>query len=185
VYPVFESFDISPLVRVRPSPLRRVRFVLDGHLGRLAGYLRLLGFDTLCDGAWSDRDLVEISSEQHRILLTRDVGLLKHGSVTHGGFVRSTDPRRQLIQIVRRFQLSGRIEPFTRCMRCNGAIVPAEKSEVAARLPPRIRDRFDDYRACSGCGRVYWRGSHYDRLAEIVEEARRAEESDPTGRSGG
>ncbi len=175
VYPMFEAFDISPIVRVRPEVLRRVLFVLDGHLRRLAGYLRLLGFDSLCSNAWSDHELVAISTEQHRILLTRDVGLLKHGSITHGSYVRAIDPRQQLIEIVRRFHLSDRINPFTRCIPCNGLLEPVEKDDIAHRLLPRTRDSFHEYWTCTACERIYWRGSHYQRLNEIVEEARRAE----------
>ncbi len=176
VYPVFEAFDLSSVVRVRPQPLRDVRFVLDVHLGRLAGYLRLLGFDTVCSNVWSDHELVGISTGQGRILLTRDVGLLKHGSITHGYFVRATNPRRQLTEVVRRFHLAGSLNPFTRCMECNGWLEPAEKAAIADRLPPATRRNFDEYRTCSTCERIYWRGSHYRRLNEIVEDARRAGE---------
>lgn len=176
VYPVFEAFDLSSVVRVRPQPLRDVRFVLDVHLGRLAGYLRLLGFDTVWSNVWSDHELVGISTGQGRILLTRDVGLLKHGSITHGYFVRATNPRRQLTEVVRRFHLAGSLSPFTRCMECNGSLEPAEKADIADRLPPATRRHFDEYRTCSTCESIYWRGSHYRRLNEIVEDARRAGE---------
>ncbi|MEE9582340.1 MAG: Mut7-C RNAse domain-containing protein [Acidimicrobiia bacterium] len=175
VYPVFEAFDISSLVRVRPQALRRTCFVLDGHLGRVARYLRLVGFDTAYSNAWSDHELVSISTGQHRILLTRDVGLLKHGAVTHGYFVRAIDPLRQLTEIVGRFHLADCLVPFTRCMECNGLLQPAEKAEIAHRLPPRTRDHFDEYRICASCERIYWKGSHHRRLTEIVDQARRAE----------
>ena len=174
VYPVFEAFDISSIVRVRPQALRQVRFVLDGHLGRVARYLRLVGFDTAYSNAWSDHELVLISTGQHRILLTRDVGLLKHGAVTHGYFVRAIDPLQQLTEIVRRFHLADCLAPFTRCMQCNGSLQPAEKDEIAHRLPPRTRDHFDEYRICASCERIYWRGSHHRRLDERVDQARRA-----------
>jgi uncharacterized protein with PIN domain len=175
VYPVFEAFDISPALRVRPSPLRDIRFVLDGHLGRLSGYLRLLGFDVLYDNTWSDHELAAVSSAEQRILLTRDVGLLKHGSVTHGYLVRAVDPREQLVEVVRRFHLSGQLAPFTRCMPCNGLLEPVEKAEVVGRLQPGTGDRFDEYWICTDCERLYWRGSHHERLERIVEEARRVE----------
>ncbi len=175
VYPVFEAFDISSLVRVRPQALRQTHFVLDGHLGRLARYLRLVGFDSAYSNAWSDHELVSISTGQHRILLTRDVGLLKHGAVTHGYFVRATDPLQQLTEIVGRFHLADCLAPFTRCMQCNGLLQPADKEEIAHRLPPRTRGHFDEYRICASCERIYWKGSHHRRLTEIVDQARRAE----------
>ena len=79
VYPVFESIDITQALRVRPQPLREIRFVLDIHLGRLAGYLRMLGFDTLYRNDYRDEELAYVSSQEERILLTRDRGLLKRG----------------------------------------------------------------------------------------------------------
>lgn len=174
VYPVFEAFDISSIARVRPQALRQTRFVLDGHLGKVARYLRLVGFDSAYSNTWSDHELVSISTGQHRILLTRDVGLLKHGAVTHGYFVRATEPLRQLTEIVDRFHLADCLAPFTRCMQCNGLLQPVEKAEIAHRLPPRTRDQFDEYRTCASCRRIYWPGSHHRRLTEIVDRARQA-----------
>ncbi|MEN8235437.1 MAG: Mut7-C RNAse domain-containing protein [Actinomycetota bacterium] len=175
VYPVFESFDITPIVRLRPEPLRVTRFVADNHLGRLARYLRLLGLDTLHDPGWDDPDLVKISTTGERILLTRDVGLLKHSAITHGSYVRATDPKVQVTEVVRRFHLSGRLEPFTRCMVCNGAMNPVDKDEVADRLPPETRHHFEEFWMCASCGKVYWRGAHHAELERIVAAARRAE----------
>ena len=175
VYPVYESFDISPIVRLRPEPLRVTRFVLDNHLGRLARYLRLIGFDTLHDPHRDDPELVRISVDERRILLTRDIGLLKHGAVTHGAFVRATNAREQLVEIVRRFQLSGQLAPYTRCIACNGEMRPVDKSDIAARLPPETRAHYDDFRQCTACGKVYWRGAHHAALERIVEAARTAE----------
>ncbi|HZS02109.1 MAG TPA: Mut7-C RNAse domain-containing protein [Chloroflexota bacterium] len=169
VYPVFESLDITPLVRVRPQPLREPRFVLDTHLGKLAGYLRLLGFDTLYRNDYADPLLVQLARQERRILLTRDRGLLKHRLVTHGYHVWETDPRRQVVEVLRRFDLAGAVAPFRRCLRCNGLLVPVPKREVAEQLPPKTRQYYDDFRRCAGCGRVYWKGSHYDRMLGLVQ----------------
>ena len=114
VYPVFEGFDITPVSQVRPKPLRHTRFVLDGHLGRLAHYLRMLGFDTLYRNDYHDEQLARISAEEHRILLTRDRGLLMRSAVTHGYCVREAAPRQQLAEVVQRFDLARSIAPFTR-----------------------------------------------------------------------
>jgi uncharacterized protein with PIN domain len=170
VYPVFEAFDISPLARLRPEPLRDPRFVLDTHLGRLATYLRMIGFDALYANACEDAELAAISRDQRRILLTRDVGLLKRGAITHGYFVRETNSRRQLAEIVRRFDLARLAKPFTRCMRCNTPLEIATKEEVRDRLPLRAAAQFDEFRRCPGCGRVYWQGSHYRRMADWISE---------------
>jgi len=176
VYPVFESFDIAPITMVRPEPLRTVRFVADTHLARLARYLRLLGFDTAYNRDWDDPGLARVSVDEQRILLTRDLGLLKRSAVTHGSFVRAIDPQEQMVEIVRRFHLSRMIDPFTRCVACNGVLAPVDKEEVVDRIPPGTRRHAHDFSVCSSCGKVFWRGAHYQDLLRIVESARDAEE---------
>ena len=153
---------------------RIVRFVADNHLGRLARFLRLLGLDTLYERGWNDPEIVRISTAQQRIVLTRDAGLLKRGSVTHGYYVRAVDAREQVTEVVRRFHLARRLAPFTRCMVCNGALVPVAKKQIAHRLPPETRRHVDDYRECSSCGKVYWEGAHHPELDRIVAAALQA-----------
>jgi uncharacterized protein len=170
VYPVFESIDIRPALRLRPQPLRELKFVLDVHLGRLAGYLRMLGFDTVYDNRTSDAELVRISAEQGRILLTRDRGVLKHSAVTRGYWLRETDSRRQAEEIVRRFDLARCLRPLTRCMVCNRALTTASKAEVEGRVPRKVLEWCDAFEQCPGCGRVYWEGSHYRRMRLWIEQ---------------
>jgi uncharacterized protein with PIN domain len=175
VYPVFESLDITPLLRLRPEPLRHTCFVLDQHLGRLAAYLRLLGFDTLYRNDYDDEELARIAAEEGRILLTRDRGLLKRRQVTRGYCVRSTDSQEQLLETVRRFDLAGSLHPFTRCPHCNGRLAPVTKEEVQDRLPPHTREHYDDFRLCESCGQVYWQGAHHHKLAELIEQIAEAD----------
>ena len=170
VYPVFESFDIASLVRVRPSPLRETRFVLDTHLGKLARYLRMLGFDALYRNDYQDEELACVSSGQQRILLTRDRGLLKRSMVTHGYCVRSSNPREQLDEVFRRFDLYRSAAPFTRCLRCNGMLAPVQKKEIDDRLQPRTRRYHDTFHICRACDTVYWKGSHHRDMIRFVEE---------------
>jgi uncharacterized protein with PIN domain len=174
VYPVFEALDVSPLVRLRPKPLREPRFVLDIHLGRLARTLRLLGFDSVWRNDITDDELATISVGEKRILLTRDRGLLKRAKVTHGYLVQETDRRRQIVEILRRFDLFGVIASFGRCLECNGVLELVAKEEVEHRLQSRTRRDYNDFRTCPDCDRIYWQGSHYDRLAALVEDIRRA-----------
>lgn len=169
VYPVFEAMDIAPLVRLRPEPLRQTRFVLDTHLGKLTRRLRLLGFDSLYGNRWEDGYLAELSSQGPRILLTRDIGLLKRSQVSHGLFVRNTEVNRQIAEIVSRLQLNKRFRPFTRCMRCNGDLVSVHARDVAAHVPARVSSTYRRFCRCSDCGRIYWQGSHYQQLKEQIE----------------
>ena len=170
VYPVFEGLDISPQVRLRPLPLREPAFVLDAHLGRLAVYLRLLGFDSLYRNDYDDKELAEISAAQHRILLTRDRGLLKRSLVTHGYCIRSTDPRRQVEEVMVRFDLVGGVSPFKRCLRCNGLLELVEKSDIKDRLLPDTARYYQEFYHCTSCDQLYWRGSHYKALQKRILE---------------
>ena len=166
VYPVFESLDVSPIVKLREKPLRNVAFVVDVNLGRLARLLRLLGFDVLFSNAYDDDEIVRISEEQGRIALTRDRRLLYAKAVTHGTWVRSVWPRRQVDEVVRRFDLAGLIRPFSRCADCNGRIEPVAKDAVADRLEPKTKKYYEKFYRCPDCGKIYWEGSHVDKLRE-------------------
>ena len=170
VYPVFERFDVAPLTRLRPEPLREPRFVLDVHLGKLARYLRLLGFDTVYDRVYEDATIVGIAVDERRIILTRDKGLLKRRAVTHGYWLRNTDPRRQLVEVVDRLDLSRLVRVFSRCMVCNEVLESVEEADVRDRLPRGVRGRFGELARCPGCERVYWPGSHYDRMIDLVKD---------------
>jgi hypothetical protein len=170
VYPVFEAIDIAPALRVRPEPLRNPRFVLDVHLGKLAAHLRMLGFDTLYRNSFADSELVRLSAEQHRILLTRDRGLLMHSAVTHGYWPRATDSRRQLAEVVARLDLIRAIRPFTRCMACNGLLQDVSREAARDLIPPRTAELYREFRQCPDCRRVYWKGSHYRRMLRWIDE---------------
>lgn len=170
VYPMFEALDISGVTRLGPAPLRDPRFVLDTHLGKLARYLRLLGFDTLYSNVYEDDELAAISaSGNKRILLTRDQGLLKRKQVTHGCYVRATNPEEQVIEVLKRFDLYGLAAPFSRCLDCNTALRRVSKEDVADRVPAGVTRDFDTFSICSACDRIYWPGSHYDRLRALVD----------------
>ena len=169
VYPVFESFDVGSLVRVRPRPLREPRFVLDVHLGKLAGSLRMLGFDALYRNDYRDEDLADTSQQERRILLTRDRGLLKRSAVTHGYLLRESDPTAQLAEVIRRFDLAHAIAAFTRCIRCNGLLDRVAKDAIEHRLLPKTRRYYEEFAICRDCGRIYWKGSHYQDMQRRLE----------------
>lgn len=171
VFPVFMALDVGALSRVRPRPLEHIRFIADVHLGTLARRLRLAGLDTAYRADADDATLADLASQQERILLTRDRGLLKRGSVTHGYFIRETDPHRQLVEVLRRFGPLD-LHPFSRCLRCNGTLREVAKSAVDGSLPPRTREHCARFEQCADCRRVYWKGSHWRRLTLAVEAAR-------------
>ncbi len=168
VYPTFERFDISDVTHLRPAPLRVTRFIADAHLGTLARYLRLLGFDTVWERELTDRNIIDRSLREKRIILTRDRGILRNGRVSHGYWLRTTDSQRQLEELVRALDLSGAIRPYTRCMECNGVLRAVSRTEVAGEVPPRVLERYREFSKCNDCGRVYWAGSHRKKLDAIV-----------------
>lgn len=165
VYPMFEGLDITPLVLLRDKPLRRTAFVLDVNLGKLARLLRLCGFDTQYRNDYSDRDVVNIGVGEHRIILTRDRRLLYHKTITHGYWIRSLCPDDQLKEVLQRFDLSRQVRPFHRCIECNGKIESVEKATILDLLEPLTRKYYQDFNRCVDCGKVYWKGSHYDHMA--------------------
>ena len=169
VYPLFRTIDINPISQVRPPPLPEVRFVLDVHLGKLAIYLRLLGFDGLYQNNYSDQQLAELTHRDRRILLTQDRALLKRSLIIYGYCVRASDPMQQLHEILKRFQLFEAIAPFRRCLRCNGLIQPVAKAAICDRLEPLTKQYYNEFRICQDCSQIYWKGSHYTRMQTLID----------------
>ncbi|WP_204808303.1 Mut7-C ubiquitin/RNAse domain-containing protein [Mycobacterium riyadhense] len=168
-YPMFEAVDVGATAKLRPVPLRNPRFAVDVNLGRLARLLRLLGFDVWWSSDADDPTLVDVSLDQQRILLTRDRGLLKRRSITHGLFVRSQDPEEQTLEVIRRLDLGQRLAPFTRCLRCNGGLAVVTKDEVFSQLQPLTRRYYREFSRCVECGQIYWAGSHHARMVSLVD----------------
>ena len=254
VYPVFESFDISALTRVRPVPLQVVRFLVDANLGKLASLLRMCGLDAtdagmlyrtaggaeaslpgadqagrvggarsaddahVVDQVWcADREnaademarpdetgdaegdghsgravpsaraddedarLVAAARREQRIILTRDRRLLERRAVTHGCYVRSQDPEQQLLFVLRRFDLAAAVRPFSRCMRCNEPLQPVAKAAVLHRLPPMVRVEQHSFSRCPRCARLYWPGSHWQRMRRRLDTLLAATRHSPPG----
>ncbi len=170
--------------RTGPGPLtppvpRPARFILDTHLGRLAAYLRMLGFDCAYGNHADDEELAERAAVEGRVLLTRDRGLLRRSAVRLGCLLRSDDPQHQLEEVVARFDLRSQAAPFTRCIRCNGRIEPVDRGVVADRLQPKTLRYFDTFGRCESCAAVYWQGSHYERMRRIVERVLAGAKSPP------
>ncbi len=169
VYPVFETLDITPVVKLREAPLRHTAFILDVHLGKLARLLRMLGFDTLYRNDYEDPEIIRIAQAEHRIILTRDIGILKHKAVTHGYWVRATDPLAQAREVIQRFDLRDQARPFARCITCNGTLSKVDKAAVLSHIPAQTARYYDEFYTCKRCAKVYWAGSHYERMKEKVE----------------
>ena len=170
VYPTFETFDVTPLLRLRSQPLRVSRFVADAHLGGLALLLRMMGLDTLYDNAFADDEIERLARADHRIVLTRDRELLKRSGITHGMYVRALRSTEQLREVFERLDLARGAHPFTRCLHCNARLVAIDKVQALPALPPRVAQQFERFSACEGCARVFWEGSHWRRMQGLIDE---------------
>jgi uncharacterized protein with PIN domain len=169
VYPKFESLDITPLLRVRDRPLRVTRFVADAHLGGLAHLLRMTGFDTLYDNQFCDEEVERLALAQERVVLTRDRELLKRRGISHGCYVHALHSEQQLREVFDRLDLARAARPFTRCLSCNAPLHPVEKTRIAGLLPPGVCERYQRFSTCEGCGRVFWEGTHWRRMRDLVD----------------
>lgn len=170
VYPRFDLVDLPDKVPLRPPLPAAPSFVLDQHLGRLAAYLRMMGFDTLYRNNYHDEELAQVSHDENRVLLTRDVGLLKRSLVIYGYYVRATHREPQLVEITRRFNLPTHAEPFKHCMKCNGLLHPVVKAAVLDQLPDGTARYYDEFHRCQSCQRIYWKGPHYEKMQRLVEQ---------------
>lgn len=168
-----EACGLLPPVDLLASSILRpgldaVRFAVDVNVGKLASLLRMAGLDTSYDPGLDDAGLAEAAQKQGRVLLTRDRALLRRRGVEHGHLVRASQPHEQLAEVVRLYGLHGRLVPFSRCLVCNGLLQPVDKAEVLHRLQPLTRKYYDSFRICLSCDRVYWPGTHRERMAEVL-----------------
>ncbi len=146
-------------------------FLADAHLGGLARFLRMLGFDTLHRNAFGDEEIRRIAREERRVVLSRDRELLKCREVLFGCYVHALKAEAQLREVAARFGLAARARPFTLCLVCNLALTPASAGEARAYAPQAKLEPYRDFRRCPGCGRVYWEGSHFARMRAALQEA--------------
>jgi uncharacterized protein len=177
VYPVFENLDISKLTHLREKPLRNPRFICDVQLGRLAKYLRMLGFDTLYNNGYNVNEVIKVSNEEKRTILTRNIFLLKNSQVVRGYWIRSQDPHRQIIQVIHYSDLLSQVKPFYRCSECNGLLEPVSKEKIIDKLLPNTKKYFDEFHKCNSCDKIYWKGSHYKKILDLSENVRKDVES--------
>jgi len=172
VYPAAGEMEVDSQVPLRPALPNPPRFILDNHLGRLATYLRLFGFDALYPDESEDEKLAQVSGEEGRVLLTRDRRLLNRKVVVYGYWLRSKDPREQLLAVFQRYRLGAFIRPWRRCLRCNGRLRPVAKEDILERLEPKTKLYYHEFHMCRECRHIYWKGSHYEPLKLFVESIR-------------
>jgi len=169
VYPVFESLDISDVQHLRQKPLREPKFICDVHLGKLARYLRILGFDAAYENNLDAEEIIKISLKEKRVILTKDKGILKRNEVTHGYYVRNVKVEEQVKEIIKRFDLHKETKEFTRCLECNSELTKIAKEKIAGILPPKVNQSHQEFCRCPGCGKLYWKGTHHKKMLSFVQ----------------
>jgi len=170
VYPMFESFDITNVQRLRAKPLRKPKFILDVHLGTLVKYMRMLGFDSLYENNYKDEEIVKISLKKKRAILTKDRGILKRSKVTHGYWIRSTKTDEQIIEVIKRFDLKEQIKELSRCLLCNSVLKKINKENILDRLPRKVKEYQKVFYHCKDCNKIFWKGSHYIKMTGVIEK---------------
>lgn len=170
VYPTDGSPEVKRLLPLRPELSRPPVFVVDSNLGKLARYLRLLGFDCLYRNDFGDATVATIASEQQRIVLTRDRSLLQRRIITYGYFVRANLPKIQTQEVLKRFNLYSLIKPLTRCTHCNGKLMETGKQQIEHCLEPLTRKYYEKFLVCPECSQIYWQGGHYVRIKLLIDE---------------
>lgn len=171
-----DEVEAYPLTGVQAREIMRdifngePRFVVDTNLGKLARWLRLLGFDACWRNDYADSEVVRLGVEEDRIILTRDRRLLFHKVIVYGFWVRAVNPEQQIREIMQRTGLADHFRPFHRCLECNGLIQRVAKSAVIAKLEPLTRKYYDEFFQCEHCNRIYWKGSHYVNLIQRLEQ---------------
>ncbi len=172
VYPPPLGLDIDSKRQLQPVPPDPIRFVLDAHLGKLASFLRMMGFDVWYRNDYDDPELARIQKEERRVLLSRDRGLLQRKKVTLGHLIISDDPSKQLQEVVSRYKLQDSMNEFGRCPECNTLLKEVEKHKILDRLEPLTKKYYDHFKLCQGCASIYWRGSHYKNIKKIIDNCR-------------
>jgi uncharacterized protein with PIN domain len=170
VYPTRQTLNSAELPLLRPPLLQPPKFIIDVNLGKLARNLRLLGIDCWYHNDYADDDIARLSSEEQRILLTRDRSLLRRKIIIYGYYVRADSPMTQTKEVLSKFDLYSLLKPLTRCTHCNGEFRGTDKTTIEHRLEPLTKQHYQHFLMCSHCQQIYWQGSHHARLRGLIEE---------------
>jgi uncharacterized protein len=149
------------------------RFIADVHLGKLAKALRMAGFDVLYRNNYTNKELEILAAMQGRILLSRNPAFAKENTFK-SFMLKSEDWFVQICDVINCFELSGKLKPFTRCLVCNGHLQPIAKEKIEAQLQENTRKYFDAFWQCVQCNRIYWKGSHYERMERLIKQLKNA-----------
>ena len=151
-----------------------LRFIVDFNVGKLARWLRMMGYDATLFTSDDDSQMVIAALRQERVILTRDTQIMKMGAVASGRiralFIESEEPEHQIRQVIDNLHLDCQFKPFTICLKCNQALIKATREEVKDRVPPYVFQTQDQYMECPQCHRLYWQGTHWQAMTRDLEQ---------------
>ncbi|MCX7820547.1 MAG: Mut7-C ubiquitin/RNAse domain-containing protein [Brevinematales bacterium] len=167
-FPLFYSFDVSKISKVYVK-LPKLKFICDVHLGKLAKYLRIMGFDCLYENNYKDEEIIKIGTSERRIILTMDRGILKNSKVKYGALIRSKNLRDQLRELDERFNIGKNKKLLSRCILCNKKLKPTTRKKATKKFA-YLNDKFySGFFYCSHCDKIYYKGSHYKKMLDYLE----------------
>lgn len=172
VFPTFELFNISGISQIREKPLQNPKFICDVHLGRLCKYLRMLGWDTLYSNQYTPEEMVAISRQENRIILSRNYKLTRDREVTHSYWIRSANPLEQISDLTDKLDLTTGADQLTRCLNCNDKLLAIEKQEILERLQPLTMKYHTEFLWCATCNQIYWKGTHFENMLKFIHQLR-------------
>lgn len=161
---VTPPLNVKLKTKLRPVNFDQLKFIADVNIGKAAVLLRALGFDTLWEDRLDDGYIAILAESEKRIVLTRDIDLLKRKSIVYGMFVDSMEPFEQTKLIVERFGLNPPYDLFSRCTRCNSILQSVSKEDIIDRLLPKTKIYYNSFFICPGCEKIYWAGSHREKI---------------------
>lgn len=153
---------------LKPKIKGEPKFVADVHLGGLVKLMRMFGLDVLYNNNYTDDEIIEISKKEKRIILTRDVGILKQKCVRYGHYVIETEPEKQLKELFKFFNIKKFINPFSRCLNCGTKLKRISREKVFKRLKNFKFEKGMLFYYCTSCDKIYWKGSHYDKMKKKI-----------------
>ena len=155
-------------------PINNLKFIVDNNVGKLAKWLRIMGYDTLFFNGSNDSRMVAMALAEERVILTRDTQIMKRRVVTSGRLkailIQNDEPEQQMHQVIDSLHLDWRSKPFTICLECNQPLIEKSKQQVKDLVPPYVFQTQNQYMECPKCHRIYWRGTHWQAMTEKMKK---------------
>jgi len=151
-----------------------VKFIVDNNVGKLAKWLRIMGYDALFFDAEDDSNMIATALTEGRVILTRDTQIMKRRVITTGRLkailINSDKPEQQMQQVISTLNLDCQYKPFTICLECNQLLEERSKQEVEDMVPPYVFQTQSQFMECPACHRIYWRGTHWQAMTRRLDK---------------